>query len=84
MVVEDGCREGGHPLKWQRGRERGELHRTGRECLRRTGSGKDGMGQWDWRENIVWGRGVMGQWEGRKKIDSGSGVKEDETWWEES
>ncbi len=41
--MEDGCREGGHPLKWQRGRERGELLRTGRECLRRTRTGKNGL-----------------------------------------
>jgi hypothetical protein len=45
--VEDGCREGGHPLKWQRGREKGETHRRAKEDARRTRKNSD---QWEGRE----------------------------------
>jgi hypothetical protein len=58
-VGEDASRGGGHPLKRQRGRERGENNRRGMER-------EAGVKRWrKWRDSqeeergrIVWGRGA--------------------------
>ena len=45
--MEDGCREGGHPLKRQRGTGRGETRRRAKDDARRT---KKGLDQWEGRK----------------------------------